>query len=236
MSLSPFEIDCFDWDYSHREISRKLFLKAKTWKELVQLWVQFYANAICLPTYGSTWVGPDSGNSLATFEIGKRLANISLKSGLLFDDGQQASSSRQQREYLSGFTIASYEPVIRKICEKMNQISGMVAFYWVEDYFKQYKGIIDLDNAIQGLYVTYDNYDKIESLDDSWIGVASTHMPNTNEGPYSLFKDESWPGYKPWLNNTFGKQLKEEGFIGFNFMDTIHGQGRIIPLLESILW
>lgn len=227
---SSYSIDC-DEGSSDREISRKLFLRAKTWRQLVQLWVKFYSNEICLPTYYASWIG-GTDNPLATFDIGKRYANISLKSGLIFSDGQQGSLLYQQREYLSGFTISSYEPVIHKICEEMNRISGMIAFYWTEDYYpnidysKELEDIEELDNEIRGLYVTYD---EIGSLDrTSWIGEPMTSALNESPGVRSLLNYS-------WLNKSLRNELKEEGFIGFEFIDTIHGESRIIPTLESII-
>lgn len=48
--------DCGD-DIEARNASRALFEKVKTWDELGALWVNFYANKICLPTYYDIWTG-----------------------------------------------------------------------------------------------------------------------------------------------------------------------------------
>ncbi len=198
-----------------REYSASLFSKAKNWEEVVKLWVKFYSNSICLPGSFGPWVG-STDNPHATFEIGKHYANLSIATGLLFDDGQQGNIKDRQREYLSGFAPASCVSIIRSICEELNRHPGLVAFWW----FQANEGGCDINS----FWVTYKDYDENESL--IWTGKPVTRAINVTTGPQFLME---------WLNPKLEATLTSKGFIGFEFIDTIHGQNRIVPTIENLL-
>ncbi len=181
----------------------------------------FYSNQICLPTYYSTWIGPDNDNPYATFELGERYARLSTATGLLFDDGQQGSITDRQKEYLRGFAPKSFIPVVSYLCNQLNRYSGMVGFWWQEYPPEDYEE----KRTITGFWVSYDQLEK-NSNPDYFPGEAFTRAINVSSGQLDLLE---------WLNPGLRTLLEQEGFISFEFIDTLHGSNRILPLLTEIV-
>jgi len=89
-------------------ISKKKFKSVKSWEDLVNVWVLFYSDDICIPTYASTFTGHGkegitkySDNVSSALKSGANLARFSKHTQIIFDNGQPGDEN--QRAYLTGF-------------------------------------------------------------------------------------------------------------------------------------
>ena len=249
---------------SWRWWSQQQFRKARSWREWVDLWTRFYADRMCLPAYSGVWTGRDDspGEVSTTFEggdyqkmldTGKRLAQLSRATGLLFDDGQAGDSKLAQRQYLTGFAPARFQPVLHAVSEEINRIPGLVAFYWAEpvgdpSYQHARRAADDVPHRVRGLVVTYDG------------GVGFSRLPNMNGAIDSLFhnlifptassddegesgddggmeeqEEEGADGNDAWMNAELQSALAADGMLAFTLIDTLPDSNRLIPALEDLV-
>lgn len=204
-------------DANERKASKARFAQVKTWQELIQLWVQFYEDKVCLPTYLATWTQRnDVGMSKytqdieAALSIGQQLAHISLCTRILFNDGQ--AGTPQQRAYLCGFTTKTNLPMVRALTAFVNRQSGFVMTWWHDSNPKDAP-----KNRLNELFVTYDGEN------------GFTRLPNTNDAIAFLLD----PRRKySWISREFQLHLKSKGMIGLFIMDANYNENSLIDLLE----
>lgn len=156
------------------------------------------------------------------FEAGARIAKFSLKTGLLFNNGQAGDTEAKQKAYLTGFAPKRLLPVIRELARVVNYQSGFVMTWWAEDYqtdetnYALLKEWPTLQNRLRDLFVTYDGA----------RGFSS--MPNLAEAVGHLLYPSG-----SWLSAHFRRRLLDEGMIGFFIVDTIFGRNMMMDVLEA---
>jgi hypothetical protein len=211
------------------EKSKTRFKRTRTWQQLVKLWILFYSDRMCIPTYLSTWTGrnetgiskylPDVDESL---QAGAALAHFSKQTGLLFENGQPGSKEPLQRAYLMGFGPMSLLPTVQNLAAFTNRTSGFVMTWWEENYAGD-AGHYQEDwparqNRIRDLFVTYDG------------ARGFTRMPNESDAIGHLLYPEG-----SWLSPKFREELRAEVFFGFFIVDAVYGANRMEQLLNDFL-
>ena len=127
------------------EDSEAAFQEAETMEEFLRLWSLFYDNKIMIPTYGALFMDPNGDNPQADALLAAKFKALTSK-GLICTDSQLMIPF-EQKAYLQLFCPKEY---VRLFCNELNRFEDIVAFWHnsppAEDY-------------IQGLIVTYDDYD-----------------------------------------------------------------------------
>ena len=177
-----------------RKISEKIFSKAKTVIEFMEIWSQFYENKICIPTYLDKFVGADD-NPEASYELGKKLKEISQRGVLAVNS--QVGIPGNQKQYIIGFMPTKMaEIVIRNI----NRYSGIVAFY----------GDIEEKDTTKGLYVTYDAFQdliKTGAEEKEMYGDPYTHIMGADVDSFEQIRE--------WMSKDVKKKINKKRYSHF---------------------
>jgi hypothetical protein len=196
--------------------SQELFSQAKTYSQFLDLWMRFYINEICIPTYFANFIGAED-NKYATRKMGEKFQEIT-KFGLIPINFQTNSLKSCQKAYVNLYTT---EIVSDIITQYINRYPGFIAFY------QDIRG----DNCINNLYVTYDP-DKDEKKRTVKTGVFFGN-PFTSLGR----KSEDIDFIQEWLNPDLSDVISNENLKEVIIIDTIATQksDRVLDLLLNAL-
>ena len=170
------------------EISKKIFLSAKTVAGFMDIWSKFYENKVCIPFYYSKFIGAED-NPEATKELGLKFKEISRR-GVLADNSQVGIPGHQ-KQYITGFMSPRLADVV---IPEINRYSGIVAFYGP---------IVELDTT-KGLFVTYDVYPEEQKQ-----GAEKKKMLGD---PYSVLSGpdvSNWNSIRGWMSKPVKKKTKD---------------------------
>lgn len=180
------------------EISKKIFLSAKTVVEFMDLWSKFYENKICIPTYLSKFIGAGD-NPEASEELGKKFKEISKRGVLAIDS--QVGIPGSQKQYITGYMSTNLADVV---IPELNRYSGIVAFYGP---------IVEMDTT-DGLYVTYD-------VDDEEKEEGAKIKKMLGE-PFTSIRGAdtySFADIREWMSRPVKKKTKKDKYSHFVIID-----------------
>ena len=127
--------------------------------EIPLVWRQFYTGQLCTISYGSDFVGNESGDNVhADKAIAKQFYDITTWCGLLPFDSQIGHLEDRQKAYIMA-SVDDYN-VARYIADEINRQNGMIAFAtnasgWCNYFAKFPKDAFQLDMQVP-IGVTYE--------------------------------------------------------------------------------
>lgn len=124
--------------------SFKKWRKIKTFQDFQSLSYQFSLGKLYVPWYFGSLANDPSNPHLK--DKGVKLFQRINKLGLSTENSQESSEKNQQRGFISGLTTVD---IASSLCESLNKIDGLIAFYSPSNPKKT-------DNIIEHLWVTYD--------------------------------------------------------------------------------
>jgi len=182
-----------------RKKSEKLFKKAETVVEFMEIWSKFYLNEVCIPTYLDKFIGAED-NPEATIELGKKLEEITKRGVLAIDS--QVNIPGNQKGYIYGYIPNKMADLV---ITNLNRYSGIVAFYSdIRDFRKENI------NVNEGLFVTYDALS--EEIEKSVVNKKMLGKPYTTLGSSEV---ESLKFIREWLNDKLSKKIKAKNYKFF---------------------
>lgn len=141
--LSPGQCDSFTPN-NRISISENKFKQAQTFEQFLTLWISFYLNQICIPTYPDTFTGSED-NDYYTFEMGHKFIEM-IRYGLIPIDYEITDNnlrSKYRDQYLElginpnivddvqwGYVIAFVpKNILMKLSNSLNTYDNIISIY-----------------------------------------------------------------------------------------------------------